>query len=45
MSRNVRNQMKFTRLETEYNMQTGEKIESCTWVRVDVEFLSEGSTR
>ena len=40
-----RNQRKFTRLETEYNVRTGEKNESCTWVRVDIEFLSEGSTR
>ena len=45
LSRNERKQRKFTRLETEYKMQTGEETESCTWVRVDMEFLSEGSTR
>ena len=41
MSCNVRNQSIFTRLETEYEMQTGEEIENCTWARVDMEFLFE----
>ena len=31
MSRNVHNQSKFTRLETEYEIQTGEEIEKYTW--------------
>ena len=41
MSRNVHNQSKFTRLETEYEIQTGEEIEKYTWAWVDMEFLFE----
>ena len=45
MSRNVRNQRKFTKLETEYEMQTGEETKNCTWARVNMEFLFEWSMR
>ena len=41
MSRNVHNQSKFTRLETEYEIQTGEEIEKYTRAWVDMEFLFE----